>query len=74
MEWSQTSGWGPTYQLNVGEPDEDGVLCTVRRVGDYYTWTVDDVERHHVIAHGRKGTLAKAMAAVEGVYRALPIV
>ena len=71
MEWTKTSRFGPTYQLNHGEPDEDGVLCIVRLVDGEYMWSVDNVDAHHLIAHGSEGTLDAAMAAAEHAYSPL---
>lgn len=72
MEWTKVTKRYGFWQLNGGEPDADGVLCTVAHVEpDEFLWSVDNVEDHHLIAHGSASTLEAAKEAAERVYSPL---
>ena len=71
MEWQRTSRYG-IWQLNGGEPDADGILCTVTSIAaDKFLWSVDNVEKHRIVANGSEGTLDAAKEAAERVYSPL---
>ena len=71
MEWQRTSRYG-IWQLNGGEPDADGILCTVTSIAaDKFLWSVDNVEKHRIVANGSEKTLDAAKEAAERVYSPL---